>query len=103
MQKPSLEEKKRLWQEKMQAQRTSGLSMARWCREQQINYNAFLYWNERLTLEKPQITRESFQELCEIKTDPGIAIECRGMKIILSKSFDAAVLVQCLHILKTLP
>jgi len=101
MPRPFPEEKRRMWQEKVQTQRTSGLSMARWCREQQVNYNSLIYWNKRFS-EKSQITRDSFQELHETKTDPGVAIECQGMKIVLLKSFDSAVLAQCLQVLKAL-
>ncbi len=103
MPRPFPEEKRRIWQEKVQTQRISGLSMARWCREQQVNYNSFLYWDKRFP-EKSQITRDSFQELYEeTKTDPGVAIECQGMKVVLLKSFDPVVLAQCLQVLKALP
>ena len=96
--KPLSEEKHREWEEKIRQQRESGLNVARWCRENQINYNGFIYWTRRYN-PSPILNRSSFKELSEHSKKTGVSIEYRGACIRLDKQFDSSVLKQCLSIL----
>ena len=101
MPKPYPEEKKREWAEKVRLQQESDqrVSIANWCRQQQINYDTFIYWKKRF---KPtaatSINRSSFTELPKAK-ETGITIEYRNLRIRFDKHFDPFVLKQCLSIL----
>lgn len=97
MPKSSSSEKKLEWEEKIRKQRESGLSIERWCRQNQIATHAFHYWKERI-FPKPLPSRSSFDELSTTK-ETGITIEHRNLRIRLDKHFDASVLKQCLSVL----
>jgi hypothetical protein len=98
MPKPINPEKKLEWEEKIRQQRESGLSMDRWCRENQIPAHTFHYWRDRL-FPKPPLTRACFKEL-PTKQENGIVLEYRGVCIHIEKSFDIATLKACLSALK---
>ena len=97
MSKPPSSEKQLEWEEKFSKQRESGLSIDRWCRENQVPPHAYYYWKERL-FPKPPSSRLSFTELSNAK-ETGITIEYRNLRIRLDKHFDPAVLKQCLSVL----
>lgn len=89
-------EKRLEWEEKIQQQRKSGLSIERWCRENQTVVCQFHYWKARLF---PKIDRSSFIELPDTK-DVGISVEYDGVHIHLDKNFDASTLKRCLAVMK---
>jgi hypothetical protein len=90
-------EQKRVWEERIQQQKASGLSIERWCRENQIPAWKFHYWKSKLS--PILLTRTSFVE-CARSQNPGITIECGRYLIHLDKYFDAATLKQCLAVLE---
>jgi len=92
-------EKRREWEEKVHKQEASGLSISRWCRENQIPIHMFHYWKNRIF--PPTLDRLSFTELVDHK-GTGLAIECRGVRIYLDKNFEPSTLVRCLTVLKAL-
>ena len=94
---PLSSEKKLAWGENLRKQKESGLSIDRWCNENQIRTYTFRYWKERL-FPKPLPSRLSFSELPDAK-ETGITIEYRNLRIRLDKHFDPFVLKQCLSIL----
>ena len=98
MPKPSSPEKKLEWEEKIRQQRESGLSIERWCRQNQILPHTFHYWKDRL-FPKPPLTRSCFTELSP-KQGTGICIEYHGIRIHIDKSFDPATLKSCMSALK---
>jgi hypothetical protein len=51
-------EKRLEWETKLRQQKESGLSVDRWCRENQVTSTSFYYWKERL-YPKPLITQSS--------------------------------------------
>ena len=59
---PLSSEKKLAWGENLRKQKESGLSIDRWCNENQIRTYTFRYWKERL-FPKPLPSRLSFSEL----------------------------------------
>jgi len=91
-------EKRLEWETKLRQQKESGLSVDRWCRENQVTSTAFYYWKERL-YPKQLITQSSFAELTETK-GAAIAIEYRGFRIHVDRSFDSVALKRCLSLLK---
>jgi|GEM_PF-1364684 hypothetical protein len=98
MSKPTSVDKKIKWEEKIRRQRESGLSIERWCRQNQITSCSFHYWKNRLQ-SKSELTRSCFTEL---PTDQGtgITMEYHGIRILIDKSFDPATLRNCLAALR---
>jgi len=99
MPRPFPEEKKREWQERVRIQQESGQSMSHWCREQQVNYDSFLYWKKRFSADPFPLNRASFQELTADQ-GTGISIEYRGIRLHIDKCFDPSTLRNCLLALR---
>jgi len=103
MPKPFPEEKRQEWKRFVEQWETSDrkVSIARWCAEQNINYNNFLYWRERFRSSSAhKIDRACFQELVQSSVSKGIVLEYNQVRIQLSENFDAATLRKCLQVLK---
>lgn len=96
------EEKHRYWREKVEQQKASGLSMSKWCHQQQIDYRRFLYWNERFSPSKPAMTQETFKEIKAFVENVPVVIECQGMRVLVSETSDPEVLLKCLQTLRRL-
>ena len=92
---PLSEEKKHEWQERIQQQRASGLSIERWCRDNQVQPHTFYYWRDQL-FPKVALERSSFKELADSGTD-AIAIECHSFRIYLDRYFNVSYLKRCLE------
>ncbi len=99
MARTSSPETRLAWEAKVQQQRASGLSINRWCREQQIRPSTFHYWKEQVFVEAP-LNREHFTELADPKN--AIVLEYQGIRICLEKNFDPVALKQCLLLLQEL-
>lgn len=95
MGKPFSTEQRHIWKEKIQSQKESGLSIQRWCQENQIAPHLFHYWNKQLF--KKEFERNSFAELTDQKGCT-IDIEYREIRIHL----EAVSLRQALQVLKEL-
>lgn len=95
--KPSSSEKIHAWEERILQQQTSGLSIDRWCRENQVAVCQFHYWKGKLF--PRQITHASFAELPHAK-GVGLMVECNSIRIHLDSDFDALTLKRCLAIIK---
>ncbi len=103
MPRPFPEEKRQEWKQLVEQWEATDrkISMARWCNEQNINYNTFLYWKERFySGDIRKIGRSSFQEVTHSSTTTGIVLECNQIRIHLAENFDAATLRKCLLVLK---
>lgn len=88
------------WQSRLDQWRSSGLSGAAWCRENNIKYPVFLYWCKK-TQTIGQKEDIKFVELTPpINHATGIKLEFRGIILHLSKDFDATTLQRCLQLLK---
>lgn len=97
MPKPVSSEKKLEWAEKIRTQKESGLSIERWCNQNQIRPHIFHYWKEQL-FPKPLPRHLNFSELSNAK-ETGIVIEHGNLRIRLDKHFDPCILKQCLALL----
>jgi hypothetical protein len=98
MPRPSSLENQKGWKEKVLHQRQSGLSVQRWCLDNNIRPTTFHYWKDKL-FPKTALSRSSFTELTDSKST-GIIIECQGVHIRLEKHFDSSTLKHCLQVLK---
>ena len=94
------EEIQNQWKEKIQNQRQSGLSMASWCKKNDISITTFYYWRDKLL--PKSVNRATFVELQDTQEAPeasGITIECQNFLIRLNKQFDPTTLQNCLKVL----
>ncbi len=96
---PAIPNKSRDWEQKIQQQKQSGLSVSRWCQENQVPYNTFVYWKRRFVKISP-LERKSFVELEENPPKSGIQLECDGIKVNIEKGFDSSTLARCLQALR---
>ena len=85
------------WEVRIHQQRESGLSIAKWCSQNQLTPHTFYYWKSRLF--PKSLTRSSFVEL-PATHGTGISIEYRGMRIHIDKAFDPETLQSCLTALR---
>ncbi len=87
------------WTEKVAAWRSSGLSIAAWCRQNAEGYHRFLYWRRRL--EVPQSASSgSFVDLSFGPGRSGLCLECNGIALHVERGFDPALLSDVLALLK---
>jgi predicted AAA+ superfamily ATPase len=91
-------EKRLEWKEKILRQKESGLSIAKWCLQNQVVLQSFYYWKAQI-FPKSALGRESFTELVDEK-ETGIFIEYQKVRIYLDKNFDSSILKRCLLALK---
>ncbi len=97
------------WSDRVEQWIQSGKSAQAWCRENQVVYTTFMVWRKRLELDlknfqdQPvqKITQTPFIELKDkAEENLGIFLECAGIKIHLSKNFDADLLKKCISVLR---
>lgn len=91
-------ELRQTWEERIQKQKASGLTIQHWCRDNQIPLHLFYNWKRRLF--PKTLSRGCFIEIAEAK-DVGITIEMKGISVRLEKHFDAATLKRCLETLRS--
>ncbi len=95
---PSSPEKEAEWKHKIQRQKESGLSIQRWCKENQISSASYHYWKDCI-FPKPPVQKSSFVELppCQKAT---LTLEYSGVLIHLDPDFPPELLRRCLNTLK---
>lgn len=91
-------EQKLDWAEKIRKQQESGLSIEKWCQQNQIPTHQFHYWKARL-LPQSKVTRANFKEITA-REGTGITLEYQAVRIHLDPNFEPSILKQCLTILK---
>jgi hypothetical protein len=92
------------WKKRILKQCESGLSVAAWCRQNNIHVHTFRYRRDKI-FPKPPLTRSAFKEIVgEPKNasthTTGISFECQGIYIHVGEQFDPLTLKQCLQVLK---
>jgi hypothetical protein len=92
---------KQHWKENILKQRVSGLSIAAWCRQNEVRTHIFYYWRNKLFPKTP-LSRSEFTEIKHGNdlTGLGIILEYQGFSIRLDQHFDSSVLRKCLEVLK---
>ena len=94
--------KRQEWQERITAWKQSGLSAARWCRENGASNCQFDYWKKLLYRAPEQQTAAGFSELITAMNEPvetGVEICFRGMIIRVQPRFDEDTLTRVVHLL----
>jgi len=90
------------WRGALSGQPASGQSMRRFCREHHLDYHRAWYWRRRLdeqdnaslsfaVLQLPKPATAAAPEP-EPPSDSGVAVECGGHLVRLSRQFDESVL-----------
>ena len=85
------------WTGKIAAWRSSGLSIAAWCRENSVGYHRFLYWRGRL--QQPEHQEPGKFVAVSLAATP-ISLECNGIFVHVSAGFDPGLLGDILSLLR---
>ena len=92
------------WKEKVKEWESSNKNPTAWCKENQIPYTTLRGWRDRLKKSNHKKIPTQPKNFIELKdqtpSDPGIILECYGVKILLSRDFDKVVLKECLDCLR---
>jgi len=97
---PASEEKKLEWKNLIELQRQSGLSIKKWCRQNQIVPHAFHYWKDKLF--PRQLLKSSFSEL-NMKRPNTISLQARGLYVRMGSDCDSHLRKQLLDLFAELP
>lgn len=87
------------WTEKLAAWRSSGLSIAAWCRQNAEGYHRFLYWRNRLEAQW-SVPSGRFVELTLDHGQSPLRLECNGISLHVERGFDPGLLTEVLAVLK---
>ena len=82
---PASGEKRLEWKNIVEQQRRSGLSVKRWCLQNEIRPSAFQYWKERLF--PKQLDKSSFTEL-NMKRPDSISLQAKGLYVRMGTDCD---------------
>ena len=82
------------WKANILEQRSSGLSMAAWCRQNGHAVHSFYYWQDKLFPKDP-INRSSFSEIASQGSATGLILKYQEFNIQLGRDFDSATLRTC--------
>jgi len=85
MPKPTSPEKQLEWRNLIEQQRQSGLSIDKWCLQNQIQPHTFYYWRDKLF--PKQLQKSSFAEL-NIKRSDAISLQARGLYVRMGSDCD---------------
>jgi transposase-like protein len=102
MPQPFSEAKKQEWKKRILQQGESGLSIAQWCRENDVSSHNFSYWRDKLFRKAAlavALDRSTFTELADKRrvtvSDPerkGITIEYHKIRIHVEEQFESSAL-----------
>ena len=93
------------WQELVRQWEASKATATAWCKQNDIPYESFIIWKNRLKSERAQPTLgdQPFVELTDTPSaSSGIELYHRDLKLIIGKQFHPETLLQCLRVLKRL-
>lgn len=84
----TIEERYAHWRDMIETQKTSGISIADYCRSRDIRTNVFYAWRRRI--QKRQMDKQGFIELRSSVsgTDTGIRIVAGSLCIEVQRNFD---------------
>lgn len=88
------------WTQKLADQRSSGLSIAAWCRQNAQGYHRFRYWKKRLESQQPVAPSGRFVELAVASSRSPLCLECNGIYLHVDHGFDPGLLSEVLAVLK---
>jgi hypothetical protein len=79
------EDKQLEWKNLIEQQRQSGLSVDKWCLQNQIKPHTFQYWKDKLF--PRQLQKSSFAEL-NMKRPDTISLQARGLYVRMGNDCD---------------
>ena len=82
---PASEERQLEWKSRIGQQRQSGLSIEKWCLQNQISPHTFHYWKDKLF--PKQLEKSSFTEL-NMKRPDAICLQARGIYVRMGSDCD---------------
>ena len=85
MPKPSSEDKKLEWENLIEEQRQSGLSIDKWCQQRNLIPHTFHYWKNKLF--PKQLQKSNFTELSMRRPD-AISLQARGLYVRMGSDCD---------------
>ena len=88
-------EKQRKWESLIEQQRGSGLSIEKWCLQNQIHAYVFHYWKDKLY--PKSLSRSSFTKLGS-KQNGSISLECPGLYVRLGSDCSATLRKQIFNL-----
>lgn len=86
------------WSARLSAWDISGKSALAWCRDNDISYDQFKYWQKKLRQAGAQKKPGQFVPLKIAAT--ALRIECNGIYLHVSSGFDPALLSQVVSVLR---
>ena len=100
MPKPTSPEKQLEWKNLIEQQCQSGLSIDKWCLQNQIRPHTFQYWKEKLF--PRQLQKSSFAEL-SMKRPHAISLQAQGLYVRMGGDCDPHLRKQLFAIFAGLP
>lgn len=92
-------EEKTDWSARISSWRNSGKSIAAWCRDNEIGYDQFLYWLNKL--ERPTKLKKKNGNFVALKVaSKPILVECNGTYLHVSSGFDHLLLREVVSALR---
>lgn len=82
---PASEEKRLEWKDLIEQQRQSGLSIEKWCLQNQILSHNFHYWKEKLF--PKQLNKSSFTEI-GVRSASSVSLQTRGLHVRMNSNCD---------------
>ena len=100
MPKPTSPEKQLEWKNLIEQQCQSGLSIDKWCLQNQIRPHTFQYWRDKLF--PRQLQKSSFAEL-NMKRPDAISLQAQGLYVRMGRDCDPHLRKQLFAIFAGLP
>ena len=93
------------WQELVHQWQSAKMTAIAWCRQNNVPYESFIIWKNRLKSERAQSTTNDqlFVELTDTTSEySGIELHHLDFKLTIRKHFHQETLLHCLQVLKRL-
>jgi len=101
-----LEEKRRYWKQHIEDWRTSGLTRADYCRQHNLSYGRFIYWNRKFRKEpSPAFIELKFPAVPYPKTSSPpslLLVSVSRFQVAVERNFDPETLRQLIYSLERL-
>ncbi len=102
-------QKRRQWEQRLERHRASGLTIGRFCEEEQVSVNTFYYWAKRLgaSSRKPRTTpaekvSEGRRPPVRQAAAPDLAANAAVVRFRLNAAVEVSVPADCLEVIRCL-
>lgn len=104
--KEQLEEKRRYWKQHIEDWRTSGLTRAGYCRQHNLSYDRFIYWNRKFRKEpNPAFIELKFPAVPYPRISSPVSplrVSVSRFQVAVERNFDPETLRQLIYSLERL-